>query len=81
MRNSNLMPDADTKNLLVKSLWKEGKRREAAAVEERCEDINDSLAVALCGHIWTTLCTPTTPLGRRRKLGESFKSKLEIRAS
>lgn len=26
LRNSNLVPDADTKELLVKSLWKEGKR-------------------------------------------------------
>jgi pentatricopeptide repeat protein len=53
MRNSNLMPDAATKELLVKSLWKEGKRREAAAVEENCEEINDVLPLTLRGHVWT----------------------------
>lgn len=53
MRNSNLIPDAATKELLVKSLWKEGKRREAAAVEENCEEINEVLPPTLRGHIWT----------------------------
>ena len=53
LRNSNLMPDAATKELLVKSLWKEGKRREAAAVEENCEEINNVLPLTLRGHIWT----------------------------
>ncbi|KAL6224690.1 hypothetical protein ACLB2K_003545 [Fragaria x ananassa] len=31
LRNLNLLPNPATKELLVKSLWKEGKRREAAA--------------------------------------------------
>lgn len=53
LRNLNLLPDAATKELLVKSLWKEGKRREAAAVEESCEEINDVLPLRLRGHIWT----------------------------
>ncbi|XP_010029848.2 pentatricopeptide repeat-containing protein At5g66631 [Eucalyptus grandis] len=53
MRNSNLLPDYATKELLVKSLWKEGRRREAAIVEESCEETNDSLPLALRGHVWT----------------------------
>lgn len=53
MRSSSLMPDAATKDLLVKSLWKEGKRREAAAVVESCEDVDGPLPPALRGHIWT----------------------------
>ncbi|XP_077216276.1 pentatricopeptide repeat-containing protein At5g66631-like [Tasmannia lanceolata] len=57
MRNSNLFPDATTKALLVKSLWKEGKLREAASVEERTEEVKDVLPVALLGHIWTVSST------------------------
>ncbi|KAM5576275.1 pentatricopeptide repeat-containing protein [Rosa sericea] len=53
LRNLNLLPDAATKELLVKSLWKEGKRREAAAVEESCEETSDVLPLTLRGHIWT----------------------------
>lgn len=53
MRNSNLTPDAAAKDLLVKSLWKEGKRKEAAIVEESCEGINNILPLVLRGHIWT----------------------------
>ncbi|THG01690.1 pentatricopeptide repeat-containing protein At5g66631 [Camellia sinensis] len=53
MMNSNLMPDAATKQLLVKSLWKEGKLREAASVEERSEEINYVLPLALRGHLYT----------------------------
>ncbi|GAV92111.1 PPR_2 domain-containing protein/PPR_3 domain-containing protein [Cephalotus follicularis] len=53
MSNSNLVPDAATKELLVKSLWNEGKRKEAATVEERCVEINSSLPLAVRGHIWT----------------------------
>ncbi|XP_057951988.1 pentatricopeptide repeat-containing protein At5g66631 [Malania oleifera] len=53
MRNLDLMPDAATKELLVKSLWKEGRRREAAAVEERSEEIRGILPLALRGHVWT----------------------------
>lgn len=52
LRNLNLIPDAATKDLLVKSLWKEGKRREAAAVEESCEEIKEILPLALQGQIW-----------------------------
>ncbi|KAK1586386.1 hypothetical protein Q3G72_002071 [Acer saccharum] len=53
MTNSSLMPDAATKEFLVKSLWKEGKRKEAALVEEKCEEMNDVLPLALRGHLWT----------------------------
>lgn len=53
MRNSNLMPDVLTKQLLVKCLWKEGKLREAAAVEERSRETNDVLPLALPGHLYT----------------------------
>lgn len=53
MRNLNLLPDAATKELLVKSLWNEGRRREAANVEEICEEIDDVLPLTLRGHIWT----------------------------
>lgn len=53
MRNAGLIPDATTKALLVKSLWKEGKRREVAAVEDKCEQINDVLPLALRGHVWS----------------------------
>ncbi|KAL5557212.1 hypothetical protein UlMin_039448 [Ulmus minor] len=53
LRNANLLPDAATKELLVKSLWKEGKRREAAAVEDSCHEINNALPLKLRGHIWT----------------------------
>lgn len=53
LRNLNLMPDAATKELLVKSLWKEGKRREAASVEESCEETSDVLPLTMRGHMWT----------------------------
>ena len=53
LRSLNLAPDAATKDLLVKSLWKEGKRREAAAVEESCREVSDVLPLRLRGHIWT----------------------------
>lgn len=53
MRTADLWPDAATKNLLVKSLWGERKLREAAAVEDKCEEVRDALPVALTGHIWT----------------------------
>ncbi|KAF2295101.1 hypothetical protein GH714_031501 [Hevea brasiliensis] len=52
MKNLNLMPDTATTDLLVKSLWKEGKRKEAAIVEESCEE-NNVLPLVLRGHIWT----------------------------
>ncbi|KAL6227221.1 hypothetical protein ACLB2K_001180 [Fragaria x ananassa] len=43
--NLNLLPYTATKELLVKSLWKEGKWREAAALRV--------LPFAWRGHIWT----------------------------
>ncbi|OVA04567.1 Pentatricopeptide repeat [Macleaya cordata] len=60
MRNLDLMPDAATKALLVKSLWKEGRLREAAAVEEKTEEINDMLQLALPGHVWTVSAADLT---------------------
>ena len=51
--NSSLIPDAITKELLVRSLWKEGKLREAAAVEERTEEISNVLPSALPGNLYT----------------------------
>ncbi|KAL3509304.1 hypothetical protein ACH5RR_028705 [Cinchona calisaya] len=53
MMNSGLVPDCPTKELLVKSLWKEGKLREAAAVEERSEEIGNALPLALPGNLYT----------------------------
>ena len=53
MRAAGLTPDAPTKALLVKSLWREGKLREAALVEERCEDVAGGLPEASPGHVWT----------------------------
>nr|CAB3472117.1 unnamed protein product [Digitaria exilis] len=53
MRAAGVAPDAPTKALLVKSLWREGKLREAALVEERCEDMAGGLPEASPGHVWT----------------------------
>lgn len=53
MRNSDLIPDSFTKALLVKSLWKDGKLREAAIVEESCEDANCALPLVLPGHLFS----------------------------
>ncbi|CAI9089316.1 OLC1v1023874C1 [Oldenlandia corymbosa var. corymbosa] len=53
MLNSGLAPDIATKDLLVKSLWKEGKLREAAGIEERSEEINCALPQALPGGLYT----------------------------
>lgn len=53
MTSAGLVPDRGTKGLLVKSLWKEGKLREAALVEERCEGVEERMPVALPGHVWT----------------------------
>ncbi|XP_072995937.1 pentatricopeptide repeat-containing protein At5g66631 [Typha latifolia] len=53
MRSSDMAPDGATKTLLVKSLWKEGKLREAASVEERCEEVETGLPHASPGHVWT----------------------------
>ncbi|KAK4791675.1 hypothetical protein SAY86_032088 [Trapa natans] len=57
MRSSGLMPDATTKDLLVKSLWKEGRRREAAIVVESCEDGGGPLPLSIHGHVWTMSST------------------------
>ena len=43
MRNSDLIPDSATKALLVKSLWKEGRLREASTVQEECKETDDIL--------------------------------------
>ncbi|KAG0454214.1 hypothetical protein HPP92_025518 [Vanilla planifolia] len=51
MLSSGKLVDAGTKGILVKSLWKEGKLREAAMVEERCEEVE--LPSAMPGHVWT----------------------------
>ncbi|KAL5228759.1 hypothetical protein ABZP36_017024 [Zizania latifolia] len=53
MRGAGVAPDAPTKALLVKSLWREGKLREAAQVEERCEELSGDLPDASPGHVWT----------------------------
>ncbi|CAH9072092.1 unnamed protein product [Cuscuta epithymum] len=45
--------DSATKDLLVKSLWREGKLREAASVEERNEEISNGASFALPGHMFT----------------------------
>lgn len=57
MKDLNLIPDRETKELLVRSLWREEKRKEAAAVEESsyCEEEGNSssvLRLALKGHVW-----------------------------
>ncbi|KAL0721681.1 hypothetical protein Bca4012_036280 [Brassica carinata] len=57
MKDLNLIPDRETKELLVRSLWREEKRKEAAAVEESsyCEEegnISSVLRLALKGHVW-----------------------------
>ncbi|XP_010558041.1 PREDICTED: pentatricopeptide repeat-containing protein At5g66631 [Tarenaya hassleriana] len=53
MRDTNLMPDKETKDLLVRSLWKEEKRKEAAMVEESYEEMKNVLPLKLRGHVWT----------------------------
>ncbi|KAK8653773.1 hypothetical protein V6N13_127757 [Hibiscus sabdariffa] len=44
------MANAATKDLLVKSLWQEGKRKEAVTVEERYDETDAVLPPALHGH-------------------------------
>lgn len=53
MRNANLMLDVSTKDFLVNSLWKEGKLREAASVEEKSQEISDVPPLALSGQLFT----------------------------
>lgn len=57
MRNANMMLDTSTKDFLVNSLWKEGKLREAASVEENSQEISDVLPLALPGHLFTVSST------------------------
>ncbi|KAK1433261.1 hypothetical protein QVD17_10170 [Tagetes erecta] len=54
MKTFKLRLDASTKRLLVKSLWKEGKFREAAEVEETSAETNDVFKVKLHGKSSTT---------------------------
>lgn len=54
MKTYNLSPDASTKHLLVKSLWNEGKLREAAAVEESSVLTNDESMVTSRGKLYST---------------------------
>ncbi|KAL7135580.1 hypothetical protein ABFS83_11G107100 [Erythranthe nasuta] len=60
MRKSRLMPDGVTKQLLVKSLWKEGKLREAAQVEETSDESSDAIPLALPGHLYTVSSSDLT---------------------
>ncbi|KAM0889148.1 hypothetical protein ACQ4PT_027885 [Festuca glaucescens] len=58
MRSAGIVPDSPTMELLVKSLWREGKLREVALVEERCEEMvaaggGGLLPGAALGHVWT----------------------------
>lgn len=53
MQYSGIAPDGATKALLVKSLWKDGKLREAAMVAEMCDDVERGLPAASLGHVWT----------------------------
>jgi pentatricopeptide repeat protein len=54
MSDAGFVPDKATKALLVKCLWKEGKLREAAEVEDRCENVDASdWPESLPGHAWT----------------------------
>jgi pentatricopeptide repeat protein len=57
MRGAGVVPDSPTVELLVKSLWREGKLREVALVEERCEEMmaacGGGLPGAAPGHVWT----------------------------
>ncbi|KAF8051217.1 hypothetical protein N665_1776s0006 [Sinapis alba] len=65
MKDLNIIPDRETKELLVRSLWREEKRKEAAAVEESsyCDKEGNSssvLRLALKGHVWNFSSTDIT---------------------
>ncbi|KAI3946096.1 hypothetical protein MKX01_024852 [Papaver californicum] len=62
MMTMNLIPDGATKALLVKSLWKEGKRREAASAQEKREETNYMHQLAMPGHVWTASAADLTRL-------------------
>ncbi|CAN8264071.1 unnamed protein product [Cochlearia groenlandica] len=63
MKDLNIMPDRETKELLVRSLWREEKRKEAAVVEETSIEEKDTqnnksvLRLALKGHVWSISST------------------------
>ncbi|GLJ27245.1 hypothetical protein SUGI_0534390 [Cryptomeria japonica] len=52
MKSTNMRLDAETKTLLVNSLWTQGKLREAADVEDEYEKEGLNLPKALPGSIW-----------------------------
>ncbi|KNA21604.1 hypothetical protein SOVF_041670 [Spinacia oleracea] len=52
MSNSGLVPDRETKSLLVKSLWKEGRLKEASIVEETCEEQDENLPLPSTGQMF-----------------------------
>nr|XP_043616202.1 pentatricopeptide repeat-containing protein At5g66631 [Erigeron canadensis] len=54
MKTFKVKPDIFTKRVLVKSLWKEGKIREAAAVEETLAETNDVFIGTFRGNSYTT---------------------------
>lgn len=60
MKSADLMPDAGTKSLLVNSLWEEGKLREAAEVEDKCEQEGLDFPKALPGSVWKSSCADLT---------------------
>jgi hypothetical protein len=58
MRGAGVILDSPTVELLVKSLWQEGKLWEVALVEERCEEMmaacgRGRLSGTTPGHVWT----------------------------
>lgn len=73
--NSSLMPDGATKLLLVKSLWNEGKFREAAFVEERSVLINAALPLAFGCHSYSVSSTDLTRV--RNIYSDSFATNCE----
>ncbi|KAI3768409.1 hypothetical protein L2E82_19069 [Cichorium intybus] len=56
MRSCNLMFDVSTKRLLVKSLWKEGKLKEASNVEETSLEINDGFISVDLARVYKVYC-------------------------
>ncbi|GJT84887.1 ALP1-like protein [Tanacetum coccineum] len=78
MKTYNLSPDASTKRLLVKSLWDEGKLREAAAVEESSVLTNCESMVALRGKLSSTNATDLQRFGRN--LSGNILSSLQLRS-
>lgn len=52
MRSSHLTLDGASKSLLARSLWKEGRLREASVVEEACKEIDNNLPRPSTGHLF-----------------------------